>query len=132
MASQDLHSNVDERIALNTQVISSDTTTAGVIIDTQGFESLEFIVQAGIVTAGDVTPLVEDGDDAALSDAAAVASDFRIGSLVLLDTSNTLTRFGYVGKKRYVRLSAVTDNSANLTVGGTAVLSNPHSAPVAQ
>lgn len=132
MASQDMHNNIDERIALNTQVIASDTTTAGVIIDTQGYESVEFIVQAGVVTAGDVTPLLEDGDDSGLSDAAAVAADFRLGSLVLLDTSNTLTRFGYVGKKRYVKLSVVTANSANLTVGGTVILSNPRTAPVAQ
>jgi hypothetical protein len=132
MGQRDLHDNVDERVALNTQLINTDTTTAGVIIDTQGYESVEFIVQAGVVTAGDVTPLLEDGDDSGLSDAAAVAADFRLGSLVLLDTTNDITRFGYVGKKRYVRLSAVTATSANLTVGGTVVLGHPHSAPVAQ
>jgi hypothetical protein len=129
---RDLHDNIDERVALNTQLINTDTTTAGVIIDTAGYESLEFIMQAGVVTAGDVTPLVEDGDNVALSDAAAVGADFRLGALVLLDTTNDITRFGYVGKKRYVRISAVTATSANLTVGATAVLGNPHSAPVAQ
>jgi hypothetical protein len=132
MGQRDLHDNIDERVALNTQLINTDTTTAGVIIDTQGYESVEFIVQAGVVTAGDVTPLIEDGDNVALSDAAVVAADFRLGSLVLLDTTNDITRFGYVGKKRYVRLSAVTATSANLTVGGTVVLGHPHSAPVAQ
>lgn len=128
---RDLHNNMDERVALATQLINTDTTTAGVIIDTAGYESLELIMQAGVVTAGDVTLIMQDGDDSGLSDAATVASDSRLGSLVTLDATG-ITRVGYVGKKRYVRISAVSDNSANLTVGVAAVLSNPHSAPVAQ
>lgn len=132
MPSKDLHNNVDERIALNFQTINSDTTTNGVIIDTQGFESVEFVVPTGTVSAGDVTPALQEGDDSGLSDAATVSSDNTIGSLVTLDAANGITRVGYVGKKRYVRLNAVTDNSANLQVGGIVILSNPHSAPVAQ
>ena len=128
---RDLHNNMDERVALATQLINTDTTTAGVIIDTAGYESLEFIMQAGVVTAGDVTLIMQDGDDSGLSDVATVASDFVLGSLVTLDATG-ITRVGYVGKKRYVRVSAVSDTSANLTVGVVAVLSNPHSAPVAQ
>ena len=38
-----------------------------------------------------------------------------------IDTTNQVTTIGYVGKKRYVRLSMVTANSANLTVGAVAV-----------
>lgn len=129
---RDLHDNIDERTALNQQTINTDTTTAGVIIDTAGYESLEFILQTGAVSAGDVTPLLQDGDDSGLSDVAAVAADFRLGNLVTLDAANGVTRVGYVGKKRYVRLSAVSDNSANLIAGAIAVLGHPHSAPVAQ
>ena len=128
---RDLHNNMDERVALATQLINTDTTTAGVIIDTAGYESLEFITQAGVVTAGDITGVMQDGDDSGLSDAATVASDFTLGSLVTLDATG-VTRVGYVGKKRYVRLNGLSANSANLTVGIIAVLSNPHSAPVAQ
>lgn len=132
MSSQDLHNQVDERVALNIQTINTDTTTDGVIIDTQGYESLEFILQAGVITAGVVSPVLNDGDDSGLSDAAAVAAAFRLGALTVLDTSNTTVRVGYVGKKRYVRLSALSATSANLLAGAVAVLSNPRSAPVAQ
>lgn len=132
MSSQDLHNNVDERIALNFQTINSDTTTNGVIIDTQGFESLEFMIVTGTVSAGDVTPAMQDGDDSGLSDAATVDSAFVIGSFVTLDAANGITRVGYVGKKRFVRLNAVTDNSADLQVGAIVVLGDAHSAPVAQ
>lgn len=132
MSSQDLHNQIDERVAKPTVAVVADTAIAGNIIDTAGFESLEFVVQAGIVTAGDVTPSMFDGDDAALSDAATVASDFRLGSLVTLDATDDITRFGYVGKKRYVRVTLTGANSADLTAGVIAILSNPRSAPVAQ
>lgn len=132
MGSQDMHNRIDERIALNAQTIASDTTTNGVIIDTQGFESVEFILSVGAVTAGDVTGALQEGDDSGLSDAAAVSSDNTVGSLVTLDTLNTLTRFGYVGKKRFVRLNAVTGNSANLVTQAVVILGNAHSKPVAQ
>lgn len=132
MASQDLHSNIDERNAFDTQLINTSTTTVGEIIDTQGYESIEFIFKAGVVSAGDITPILEDGDDSALSDEAVVTSTFRLGALVALDATDGITRFGYVGKKRYVRLSALSDGTTDLTVGGTAILSAPHDAPVAQ
>jgi hypothetical protein len=132
MASQDTHNSIDERVALNTQLINTDTTTNGNIIDTQAYESVEFLVQAGVVTAGDVTPALQDGEDSGLSDAATVDAAFVLGSLVALDTSNTTTRFGYVGKKRYVRPNAVSANSADLTVGITVILGHPRIAPVAQ
>jgi len=120
-------------VALNTQVINSDTTTAGTIIDTVGFEAITFFMQVGVVTNGDVAMLIEDGDDSGLSDAAAVSDDFLVGTEVatLLDTSQTVSKIGYVGKKQFVRPSAVTDNSANLTVGITAVLTKKrHNDPI--
>lgn len=131
MASVDLHNKIQERNALNFQTIASDTTTAGVIIDTLSFESVEFILKTGAVTAGDVTALIEDGDDAGLSDAAAVADQFLLGTeaATILNAANGNSRIGYNGKKRYVRLSAVTDNSANLEVGAIAVLGAPLDAP---
>ncbi|MCK5617723.1 hypothetical protein KAR91_88480 [Candidatus Pacearchaeota archaeon] len=132
MSSKDMQSKIDELVALNTQLINTDTTTVGNIIDTQDFESVEFIIQEGVKTLGDVTPILEDGDDSGLSDAAVVASDFRLGSLVTLNATNAITRVGYVGKKRYIRLSVLSANSANLTVGGTVILGHPRQSPVSQ
>jgi len=112
------------KVALNTQLIQTDTTTNGVILDTQGFEAVTFVMQVGVVTAGDVTMLIRDGDNSGLSDVANVADDFLIGleTATLLDTSNTVSEIGYVGKQRFVRSSAVTDTSADLTVGITAIM----------
>ena len=132
MSSQDLHNQIDERVAKATIAVVADTAIAGNIIDTKGYESIEFVVQAGIVSAGDVTPSLFDGDDSGLSDVAAVSAANTLGALVTLDTTDDITRFGYVGKKRYVRVTLTGANSANLTAGVIAILSNPRSAPVAQ
>lgn len=127
MASQDLHNNVFAENGFNTQLINSDTTTNGEIIDTQNFESLEYFIQGGVVTNGTFTPELEHGDDAALADAAAVPSDFILGSLsdAVVDASDEVKRVGYVGHKRYVRLNLVSAGAtADGTVGATAVLSH--------
>jgi len=121
MARYDMKSEILQSIALNSQTISSDTTTAGNDIDMQGYNSLTFILQAATVTLGDVTPLIQDSDDDITY--ADVTDTFLSGTetAALLDTSNTTSRIGYVGKKRYVRFSVVTDNSADLTIAAIAV-----------
>lgn len=129
MSEYDSKNRIKEEQALNQQAIAADTVTNGEIIDTAGYESCTFVVQTGVVAAGDVSPLIEQGDDPGLSDAAAVTGDDLIGDVVALDAANTTTRIGTVGKKRYVRLSAVTANSADLTVGSVCILGNPHHTP---
>jgi hypothetical protein len=99
MATRDIYNNLNDLVAFNTQSITTDTTTAGVIIDTQGYSSLLFVMQSGTLTDGTYTPSI-----------------------------------GYVGDKRYVRLSIV---SASTTSGGGGTLSavalrgTPTIAPVA-
>jgi hypothetical protein len=125
----DTKSKVLQKVALNSQTISSDTTTNGVKIDTQGFDGCVFLMQTGAVSAGDVTMLIEDSADNVTF--AAVANDFLSGleSATTLDTANTISRIGYLGKKRYVRQSAVTANSANLVVSGACLLTKAKDAP---
>ena len=133
---RDLHSNVDDRVALNAAVINSNTTTVGNIIDSLGYESLEYIVAVGTLVDGAYALLLEEGDDAALADAAAVPADETLGALTgfALTDDNTTKRVGSIGKKRYQRLSIVT---TGVTTGadhvtGIAVLGHPKTAPVAQ
>jgi len=134
MAQRDLHNNIDERVAIDLAAITADGTTVGNIIDTAGFESIEFIAQLGAVTDGTYTPLLEVGDDPALADAAAVSGEELLGSLVGMTASNQTTRIGYAGSKRYARLSLVATGvtSGVASAGAIAVLGHPHHAPVAQ
>ena len=116
---KDLHNNTVGSVAL-AATISSNTTTAGNIIDTRGFEAIEFYIASGTLTDGAYAVLVEDGDESNLSDAAAVADDQLLGTEAnasFTDTDdNTVKRIGYVGGKRYVRLSLV---STSVSTGGS-------------
>ena len=55
MAQQDLFNLVKPLIALDTQLINTDTTTAGNIIDMEGFESLLFAISTFLAVVGVVT-----------------------------------------------------------------------------
>lgn len=130
----DLHNNVKAVQALNHQTINTNTTTAGVIIDTQGFESIEWVIQSAAITDGTYVAKIEDGDDSGLSDAADVATELVLGTLPSFGAAddNVVKRVGCIAKKRYVRLSLV---STGVTTGGAlgavAVQGHPHSMPVA-
>lgn len=132
----DLHSNIQTALALAVQAITTDTTTAGAIIDTAGFESLEYTVTSGTLTDGAYAFKLEEGDDSGLSDAADVPAAEILGSLTgfALADDDTVKRVGSIGKKRYQRLSIV---STATTTGGTnfhatAIQGNPIRGPVAE
>ncbi len=133
MASIDLKNDIKQLSAFDIQAITTDTTTVGNEIDTLGFESVTFILQAGTLTDGDYTILVQDSDVSG-SGFVDVTDDFLIGTeaATQVSASNAITRIGYVGKKRYVKISVV---SANTTSGGTvgaiAALGSPRHAVVA-
>ena len=136
MSECDLHSNVKQSVAFDSQDITTDTTTVGNIIDTVGFESLEFIIQSGVITDGTYTLVLEEGDASNLSDAAVVPSDEVLGVLTgfVAADDNSALRVGSIGKKRYQRLSIL---SASTSTGATkmssvAVQGHPKVAPVAE
>jgi len=129
----DLHNNCGVTSALNSQTISTDTTTNGVIIDTQGFRGVEFILQSGTITDGAYTVAMQEGDVSDLSDAATVATDEVLGSITFAATEdNVAKRVGYIGKKRYVRIRVVsTGTSSGGVFSGTAVKWGANHKPVA-
>ena len=132
---RDLHHNLSFAPAINPAAIASNTATHGVIIDTKGFDSLEFVIQSGTLTDGTYTPSLIEGDDPTLSDGAAVTAGDLLGTVAgatfAATDDNKVKKIGYRGNKRYVRL---TITSAGVTTGGTlgavAVQGHPRSAPV--
>lgn len=130
----DNHSNVQAATVIAPVTIATNTTTVGAIVDSQGFESLEYLIQSGVITDGSYTTVLEEGDDPALADAAPVPAANILGALpAFADTDDGVSkRVGSIGKKRYQRLSIV---SAGVTAGGlfsaVAVQGNPKSGPVA-
>jgi len=132
----DLHHSIKQAVALDFQTISTDTTTAGNIIDTAGFESLEFIVGTGTVTDGDYAFKIEDGDDDGLSDNDDVDSTLILGVLTGFTADaddDKALRVGVLSKKRYVRLSIVSTNtSSGAEIFAVAVLGHAKSQPTAE
>ncbi len=128
----DLHHKVLPVVALASATLNTSTTTVGSIVDSKGFESLEFSIQSGTITDGTYTALLEEGDDVGLSDASVLSVDHTLDVLPVFDNteSDVVKSVGSIGKKRYHRLSIV---SAGVTSGGVfsaqAVLSHVKHGP---
>lgn len=133
---KDLHNNVSVVVAKNPTTIATDTTTAGIILDTKGYGAIEFMLYTGTRTDGTYTPLIEEGDEVGGGDMAAVpdANLFGTEAAAALAASNSVSRIGVrVGNKRYMRLSVVSASTTSgcTSVGALAVKANPDLAPVA-
>lgn len=114
-------------IGLNIQAITTNTTTAGSAVDTADFNGgVNIVFQAGTLTDGTYTPYITESDDnvtyTAVADEYLVAQDpSNVGALApeaqaALTVSNTVSKIGYVGYKRYIKAALV---STGVTSGGT-------------
>lgn len=140
MASRDLHNCIDVKRGLSPVVAGTDNTAyVSQIVDTAGAEAVEFIILIGANTDADVTftVLVEDGDNSSLTDNAAVADTFLLGTEALAGFTfaddNEVRKIGYVGGKRYVRVTITpADNAAgNIYLAGVWLLGHRRHAPSA-
>jgi hypothetical protein len=100
MAQRDLHNQMKSVNAFHTQTISTNTTTNGVIIDTLGFEGVEFIIQAGVLTDGSsYTPTFNESDAATdptfTNDQTAIVAPMLIGTTAVTDTPGTVPNPSY-------------------------------------
>ena len=124
---KDLHHNVKISSAVNPARVTDNTAQVGNIIDMQGYQSLEFALMANIPDSdATLTPLVEHGDASNLSDAAAVADDFLLGTesdaTLAAGDDNVVKKVGYVGSKRYVRLTLTpASNTGNMDLCAMAI-----------
>lgn len=122
MKSTDLHNQISISTGIALTAVANGEDVVGSIIDMQGSSALEYVYQVGAYTDGDVTPLIEDGDDPALADAAAVADEFLLGTEAgAALTAAGVSKIGYIGNKRYVRATATTAAGSTLSVGAVAI-----------
>lgn len=128
----DLHNNIKELVALNPVAVTATVSTA--IIDTKGYDSLEFVVAAGVITDGTYVFTLTESDDSGMSGATALPADETLGSVptLLLSEDQKIQRVGSIGKKRYQQMTITV---AGTTTGGVlavvAILGHPNSKPVA-
>lgn len=136
---KDLHSNLAVAVAKTIAAISSNTTTNGSIIDTDGYHSVEFSILSGALTDGSYAPKIEVGNESDLSDAVTVSTDSEkilgtvAGATFAATDDNAVKKIGVrADGYRYVRLSIVsTGVSTGGTLGAVALLGHPTIAPVA-
>jgi len=133
----DLHNNIAPSGA-TVITVTDNTAVVSPIADTAGYDSLEFVIGAGTLADADATftALVEEGDVANLSDAAAVADADLLGTEVLASftfaADSKAFKIGYIGNKRYVRCTVTpANNTGSAPIAIIPVLGNPRNAPTA-
>ena len=136
MASFDLYNLVAVQGGLNIGAITTNTTTNGLIVDTQGSYSVMWAIHSGTITDGVYNVQIREGDMANLSDGTLTSADFIIGNVAdarfVAADDNAVKKIGYAGKKRYVRLEIVsTAVTSGRTLSASALLGHPRHAPAA-
>ncbi len=139
MPTKEITTKIKRELAFNLTNITTDTTTAGNIIDTADFDGgVNLTNHSGDFTDGAYTPLLEEGDDPGLSDAAAVddvnlvaqdtSSSVAPETQAVLSADNQTSKLGYIGSKRFIRLSWV---SASTSTGSRIISTAEKMAEVA-
>lgn len=133
---RDMMNQIDVKRVISPVSVSDNTAQVGQIIDRQGFDSLTYLIALGSIADADVTftVLLEEGDAANLSDAAAVADADLIGTELLagfqFDSDNLTRKLGYKGAKRYTRLTITPANNASAALlAAVALLGHPERVP---
>lgn len=141
--SNDLHSNVQQKLAVAPVVLGATGNNAGRIIDRKGYGGVEFLVEYGAVTTTGtvVTPILKEGDVTgaltSVADADMIGSEALAGLAAATSRASGTTklvtkRLGYKGNKRYVQLSLNGTGTTSVgIVAASAILFNPEIGGVA-
>jgi len=136
MTTRDQHSNIKPQLVVAPGTKSATVTSSAV--DTQGYESVEFLTSIG--AAGDTlsgtvlfTQKLQDSPDG--STWTDVSSTYLLGSPAVINApsfNSTVQSVGYVGSARYVRtvLTATGTMSSGTPIAVNAILGHPHIRPV--
>ncbi|SMH60488.1 hypothetical protein [Azospirillum agricola] len=117
---------------------TDNTPIVSAIVDRLGFSSVTFVILTGTLADADATFTVklEHGDAANLSDAEEVPDALMVGTEALAGFTHAddgkARKLGYVGGKRYQRLTVTpAGNASAANLGAVAILGHPVNAPTA-
>lgn len=118
--------------------VADTTAQVGQIIDKKGFESLTYVIATGSIADADCTftVLLEESNDSGMSGAVAVDDADLLGTEVLaafqFDDDNETRKLGYIGSKRYTRLTITpVANASAAVICAVAILDDPMISPTA-
>lgn len=134
---RDMANHIEVRRAIAPAAPTTDNTAyVSQIIDVAGFDKLMFAILIGTLADADATfaVLVEHGDNSALTDAVAVPDVNLTGTEAsagfTFADDNKVRKIGYVGSKRYVRLTITpANNTGSVSIAATAILSSARYSP---
>lgn len=133
---KDLFNHIHPLRVISPVSVADTTAQVGQIIDRQGFESVTYVINTGSLADADATftVLLEEGDASNLSDAAAVDDKYLLGTEALagfqFDDDNETRKLGYIGNKRYTRLTInPAANASAALVGAICILGHPNQVP---
>lgn len=133
---RDGHNNIDVKRVISPVSVADTTAQVGQIIDRQGFDTLEYVIATGSIGDADATftVLLEESDDSGMSGAGAVDDKYLLGTEVLaafqFDDDNECRKLGYIGNKRYTRLTITpVGNASAALLSAVAILGKPANMP---
>lgn len=135
---RDFANHIALKRAISPVSVADNTPLVSQIIDLAGFGKAVLGILIGSVADADATfaVLLEHGDQANLSDAAAVPDSQLTGTEAAagfkFDDDDKTRKLGYVGPKRYLRLTITpTGNAGAALIAAVAILSDSRYTPAA-
>lgn len=117
----DLKSNID--VVQDIAPAAKTATAHGGGADMAGYDQAVAIFDAGVITDGTHTPALEESDDN--STFTAVAAGDLIGAFAAVTSSSggsAVQRVGYIGTKRYIRVTTTVSGATTGGVYGTVIV----------
>ena len=127
MSKRDIRNQLKPNVGFEPQVVNTDTTTVGEIIDTADFDGGVMLTHQVTWTSGTFTPLIEESDSPTFASGVTEVADTNlIGDVTTAQEANAaltsaqlIASLGVVNNlKRYLRYSCVSSLGANGVVGG--------------
>lgn len=135
---RDMMNHIHVLAGIAPAVVTDNTAQVSAIIDVRGYDALTWLINTGTLSDADATLAVtmDHGEAANLSDAAAVAATDLVGTLALAGATfaddGETRKVGYIGTKRYVRLTITpANNTGNIPISAMALLGRPSRQPTA-
>ena len=133
----ELFNNIDVKRVISPVSVADNTAQVGQVIDGQGFGSVTYLIATGSIADVDATftVLLEECDTSggvytAVADADLLGTEALAG--FQFDDDNECRKLGYIGIKRYTRLTITPAANASAAVlAAVAVLGSPSVAPTA-
>lgn len=142
---EDMAHNIQVKRVISPVSVADNTAQVGQIIDHLGYESATYCINLGSIADADMTAtvLLEESDASDMTGANAVAdADMisqtagiapEVAAAFQFDSDNQVRKLGYIGFKRYTRLTITPSaNASAALLSALCILGDPNVAPVTQ